>query len=118
MATVLITHDLGVIAGLSDRVAVMYGGRVVEEASVIDIFNSPQHPYSKGLLDSMPRLDTSSDKALHAIPGQPPDLQALPAGCSFEPRCNYAFKRCRQEIPELRTIGDGRLVACHLEQIQ
>lgn len=118
MATVLITHDLGVIAGLSDRVAVMYGGRVVEEASVIDIFNSPQHPYSKGLLDSMPRLDTSSDKALHAIPGQPPDLQALPAGCSFEPRCNYAFERCRQEIPELRTIGDGRVVACHLEQIQ
>jgi len=117
MATVLITHDLGVIAGLSDRVAVMYGGRVVEEASVHEIFNSPQHPYTKGLLESMPRLDTSSDKALHAIPGQPPDLQALPAGCSFEPRCNYAFARCHAEIPELRTIGEGRVKACHLEQI-
>lgn len=118
MATVLITHDLGVIAGLSDRVAVMYGGRVIEEASVNDIFNSPQHPYSKGLLDSMPRLDTSSDKALHAIPGQPPNLQDLPAGCSFEPRCNFAFERCHQEIPELRTIGEKRVKACHLEQIQ
>ncbi len=117
MATVLITHDLGVIAGLSDRVAVMYGGRVVEEAAVIDLFKSPQHPYSKGLLESMPRLDTSSDVALHAIAGQPPDLQALPHGCSFEPRCAYAFERCRGEIPELRAVDDKRLKACHLEKI-
>ena len=117
MATVLITHDLGVIAGLSDRVAVMYGGRIVEEASVVELFKNPQHPYTKGLLESMPRLDTSSEDALHAIAGQPPDLQALPAGCSFEPRCGYAFERCRQEIPDLRASGDNRVKACHLEKI-
>jgi oligopeptide transport system ATP-binding protein len=115
MATVLITHDLGVIAGLSDRVTVMYGGRVVEEASVTDVFHNPQHPYTRGLLESMPRLDTRSDQALHAIPGQPPDLQALPAGCSFAPRCFHAFDRCRQEIPRLRAIGGNRVKACHLE---
>jgi oligopeptide transport system ATP-binding protein len=117
MATVLITHDLGVIAGLSDRVAVMYGGRVIEEAAVVELFKSPQHPYSKGLLESMPRLDTSSEVALHAIAGQPPDLQALPAGCSFEPRCIYAFERCRREIPGLRACGENRVKACHLEKI-
>jgi oligopeptide transport system ATP-binding protein len=117
MATVLITHDLGVIAGLSDRVAVMYGGRVVEEASAVDLFKSPQHPYSKGLLESMPRLDTSSDEALHAIAGQPPDLQALPPGCSFEPRCDYAFERCRESIPDLRSCGENRVKACHLEKL-
>jgi oligopeptide transport system ATP-binding protein len=117
MATVLITHDLGVIAGLSDRVAVMYGGRVVEEASVVELFKAPQHPYSKGLLESMPRLDTSSDNALHAIAGQPPDLQALPPGCSFEPRCKYAFDRCREQIPDLRPCGEKRVKACHLERL-
>ena len=117
MATVLITHDLGVIAGLSDRVAVMYGGRVVEEAAVVELFKDPQHPYAKGLLESMPRLDTSSARALHAIAGQPPDLQALPQGCSFEPRCTYAFDRCRSEMPELRPCGDRRVKACHLEKM-
>jgi len=117
MATVLITHDLGVIAGLSDRVAVMYGGRVVEEAAVNELFKKPQHPYSRGLLDSMPRLDNSSERALHAIAGQPPDLQALPIGCSFEPRCDYAMERCRDEMPELRAAGEKRMKACHLEKM-
>ena len=117
MATVLITHDLGVIAGLSDRVAVMYGGRVVEEAAVNELFKKPQHPYSRGLLDSMPRLDNSSERALHAIAGQPPDLQALPKGCSFEPRCDYAMERCRDEMPELREAGEKRMKACHLEKM-
>jgi oligopeptide transport system ATP-binding protein len=117
MATVLITHDLGVIAGLSDRVAVMYGGRVVEEASVNELFKNPQHPYSRGLLDSMPRLDNSSERALHAIAGQPPDLQALPKGCSFEPRCDYAMERCRDEMPELREAGEKRMKSCHLEKM-
>ncbi len=117
MATVLITHDLGVIAGLSDRVAVMYGGRVVEEASVNELFKKPQHPYSRGLLDSMPRLDNSSERALHAIAGQPPDLQALPKGCSFEPRCDYAMERCRDEMPELREAGEKRMKSCHLEKM-
>jgi len=117
MATVLITHDLGVIAGLSDRVAVMYGGRVVEEAAVNELFKKPQHPYSRGLLDSMPRLDNSSERALHAIAGQPPNLQALPKGCSFEPRCDYAMERCRDEMPELREAGEKRMKACHLEKM-
>lgn len=117
MATVLITHDLGVIAGLSDRVAVMYGGRVVEEAAVNELFKKPQHPYSRGLLDSMPRLDNSSERALHAIAGQPPDLQALPKGCSFEPRCDYAMECCRDEMPELREAGEKRMKACHLEKM-
>ena len=117
MATVLITHDLGVIAGLSDRVAVMYGGRVVEEAAVNELFKNPQHPYSRGLLDSMPRLDNSSERALHAIAGQPPNLQALPKGCSFEPRCDYAMERCRDEMPELREAGEKRMKACHLEKM-
>jgi oligopeptide transport system ATP-binding protein len=118
MATVLITHDLGVIAGLSDRVAVMYGGRVVEEAAVNELFKNPQHPYSKGLLQSMPRLDTCSHTPLHAIAGQPPDLQSLPPGCSFEPRCAHAFERCRTEIPQLRPAGDKRFKACHLEKME
>jgi oligopeptide transport system ATP-binding protein len=117
MATVLITHDLGVIAGLSDRVAVMYGGRIVEEASVSELFHDPQHPYTKGLLNSMPRIDDKNDKKLHAIQGQPPDLQALPTGCSFEPRCQYAIKRCLSELPVLRNIGEKRNKACHLERL-
>lgn len=117
MATVLITHDLGVIAGLSDRVVVMYGGRIVEEAAVGDIFHNPQHPYTKGLLSSMPRIDNSSFAALYTIQGQPPDLQALPEGCSFTPRCEYGMDVCRNIIPELRKVGDGRRKACHLEKL-
>lgn len=117
MSTVLITHDLGVIAGLSDRVVVMYGGRIVEEAPVRDLFNNPQHPYSKGLLESMPRIDGREDRDLYTIPGQPPNLQALPAGCSFVPRCEYAMETCQKEVPKLRSIGKARVKACHLEEI-
>ncbi len=117
MATVLITHDLGVIAGLADRVVVMYGGRIVEEAPVIKLYKSPQHPYTRGLLDSMPRLDSSGEDSLYTIPGQPPDLQALPEGCSYSPRCNYSFDRCSNEIPLLRPCGEARKKACHLEEM-
>ncbi len=117
MATVLITHDLGVIAGLSDRVVVMYGGRIVEEAAVGDIFHNPQHPYTKGLLSSMPRIDSSSTSSLYTIQGQPPDLQALPQGCSFTPRCEYAMEVCQNKIPELRWVGNERRKACHLEKL-
>ena len=117
MATVLITHDLGVIAGLSDRVVVMYGGRIVEEASVRELFNDPQHPYTRGLLDSMPRLDDPGSGALYTIPGQPPNLQELPPGCNFSPRCEHVMEICRQKRPELRTIGQGRKKACHLEKL-
>jgi oligopeptide transport system ATP-binding protein len=117
MATVLITHDLGVIAGLSDRVIVMYGGRVMEEAPVKELFHDPPHPYTRGLLDSMPRLDTVSNSTLYTIPGQPPDLQALPPGCSFTPRCNYAMERCFTTRPQLVSTSPGRKKACHLEKL-
>lgn len=117
MATVLITHDLGVIAGLADRVVVMYGGRIVEEAQVTDLYHSPQHPYTRGLLDSMPRLDSNGEDSLYTIPGQPPDLQALPEGCSFTPRCTLSFDRCKNEIPKLRSCGKERKKACHLEKM-
>lgn len=117
MATVMITHDLGVIAGVSDRVVVMYGGRIVEEASVNDIFHNPQHPYTFGLLKSMPRIDNASDGGLFTISGQPPDLQDLPRGCSFVPRCNFAEARCETERPGLESIGDSRKKACFLEKM-
>ncbi len=118
MATVLITHDLGVIAGLSDRVVVMYGGRIVEEAPVEKLFQDPCHPYTRGLLESMPRIDESSRDTLYTISGQPPDLQALPPGCSFEPRCEFSFERCHTEIPELRPVDEQRTKACHLDQLK
>lgn len=116
MATVMITHDLGVIAGLSDRVVVMYGGRIVEQADVQDIFHDPQHPYTRGLLDSMPRLDELKAEALYTIPGQPPNLQDLPLGCSYAPRCAYAMNMCRQKHPELKPVDKTRMKACFLEK--
>jgi len=117
MATVMITHDLGVIAGMSDRVVVMYGGRIVEQATVQEIFNDPQHPYTRGLLDSMPRLDGTGSDKLHTIAGQPPNLQNLPPGCSFAPRCDYVMERCWTTRPELERIAHGRMKACHLEKM-
>ena len=116
-AIILITHDLGVIAGLSDRVMVMYAGNIVETGTVRDIFYSPKHPYTEGLLKSMPRLDQDKHEALTSIPGQPPNLQHLPAGCNFRVRCPYAFERCELENPTLHAIGDGRAKACHLESL-
>ena len=99
MAIALITHDLGVVAGLCERVMVMYAGRAVETAPAGDLFRDPQHPYSKGLLLSMPRLDEKVSTELVTIPGQPPNLQALPRGCVFADRCPYVFERCRVERP-------------------
>lgn len=113
-AIVLITHDLGVVAGLCDRVIVMYGGRVVEEGPVAKIFESPQHPYTQGLLRCMPRLDQALDSELEAIPGQPPNLQNLPPGCAFAPRCNKAADACAITRPLLRDYGPNRRAACHL----
>ncbi|MBL8644959.1 MAG: ABC transporter ATP-binding protein [Rhodospirillaceae bacterium] len=113
-AIVLITHDLGVVAGLCDRVIVMYGGRVVEEGPVADIFANPKHPYTQGLLKCMPRLDQDLDAELEAIPGQPPNLQKLPPGCAFAERCTHALPRCAAERPGLRDLGPGRRAACHL----
>ena len=116
-AIVLITHDLGVIAGLSDRVLVMYAGNIVERGTVREIFYSPQHPYTEGLLKSMPRLTGAEQTELPSIPGQPPNLQHLPAGCNFRPRCAYAFDRCRVEEPDQRHFAPGRAKACHLDAL-
>jgi oligopeptide transport system ATP-binding protein len=116
-AIVLITHDLGVIAGICDRVLVMYGGRIVESGGVDHIFYDPQHPYTCGLLDCMPRLDGTSTHALPAIPGQPPNLQELTLGCAFEPRCKYAEDICRKKQPSLKLNGDGHSKACYREEI-
>ncbi|MCP4744664.1 MAG: ATP-binding cassette domain-containing protein [Desulfobacteraceae bacterium] len=117
MATVLITHDLGVIAGLCDRVIVMYAGRIVEQAPVRDLFNTPEHPYTQGLLCSIARID-SDDSKLNTIIGQPPDLQALAPGCAFYPRCGYSMDICRCELPELAAIDPNRKKACHLEKLR
>jgi oligopeptide/dipeptide ABC transporter ATP-binding protein len=115
-AIMLITHDLGVVAGIVDRVIVMYAGRQVEFGSVEDTFYRPQHPYTEGLLASLPRLDRRADKTsrLHRIAGQPPSLIHLPSGCAFNPRCDYAEVpgRCDSERPELAVVAPGHRSAC------
>ena len=116
-SVVLITHDLGVVAGLADRVAVMYAGRIVEIGDVRQIFNAPQHPYTKGLLACTLRLDDPTTGALLTIPGQPPDLQHLPVGCAYHPRCFYAMDRCRAEIPALLPASEGGATACFLGDV-
>ena len=114
-AIVMITHDLGVVAELANEVLVMYGGRVVEEANVDDLFVKPEMPYTWGLLGSLPRLDLVADR-LEQIPGQPPSLLHPPQGCAFNPRCPYVFDRCRTELPELRPspVGTEHRFRCHL----
>jgi oligopeptide/dipeptide ABC transporter ATP-binding protein len=116
-AIVLITHDLGVVAGMSDRVQVMYAGRLVEAAPTGPLFAAPEHPYTAGLLASVPRLDGGA-ASLHAIPGAPPDLADLPPGCAFEPRCGRRTDACRREAPPLVPVAGApdRLVACPPEQ--
>jgi oligopeptide transport system ATP-binding protein len=117
MAIALITHDLGVIAGLADRVMVMYAGEIAERANAGPLFKTPQHPYTQGLLRSMPRLDESRIDRLQTIGGQPPNLQRLPDGCRFRDRCSYAFDRCAAEKPLLRHVAADRAKACHLEAL-
>lgn len=112
-AIVLISHDLGVIAEMADRVIVMYAGKFVEEASVYDLFHKPLHPYTEGLLLSIPRLD-KPQKRLQPIKGSVPDLLDLPRGCSFNPRCPYAREICRQQAPQLKSLEAGRRVSCWL----
>ncbi len=116
-AVALITHDLGVIAGLCDRVLVMYAGRIVEAGPVRDIFRRPQHPYTAGLIASMPRLDETEARRLATIPGQPPNLQRLPPGCAFNDRCPRVFERCRAERPPLAPVATDRSKACHLDRL-
>jgi len=116
-AIVMITHAMGVVAGLCDRVLVMYGGRIVEEAPVRDIFYDPQHPYTHGLLRSTLRLDEAITAELRTIPGQPPNLQDLPPGCAFHERCLWHLERCGTEEPAVRPAGPGRRKACHLDHL-
>ncbi len=112
MAMIWITHDLGVVADLADRVAVMYGGFIVEHAAVDQIFGSPQHPYTVGLLASIPQIDAERPQRLSVIPGQPPSLMAPVDGCPFAERCAHVFDRCLSENPPLMDAGEGRQVAC------
>ena len=111
MAVIFVTHDLGVVAGLCDKVQVMYGGRVMETGSARAIFNAPQHPYTQALQRSIPALQPKGQE-LFTIPGLPPDVSKEIAGCAFAPRCGLASDRCRTEAPSLRGVGDGHTVAC------
>jgi oligopeptide transport system ATP-binding protein len=112
MAVVLITHDLGVVAGSTDRVAVMYAGRIVETGPTTEVFANPRHPYTRGLLASTPRIDTPVGSRLEAIPGLPPDLGNLPAGCPFHPRCDRVSDRCRVDDPVLEPLSPAHRAAC------
>jgi oligopeptide/dipeptide ABC transporter ATP-binding protein len=112
IAMVLITHNLGVVARYADRVNVMYAGKMVEQGSARDIYARPRHPYTIGLLRSVPRLDEARKAQLHPIEGQPPDLTHLPPGCAFAPRCQYAIARCQSESPPLLRLPNDHLSAC------
>jgi len=112
---ILITHDLGVIAGMAERVIVMYAGKIMESGTVDEIYLNPKHPYTWGLLKSVPRLDaTNTHKKLSAIPGYPPDLFSPPAGCPFAVRCPYSMQICHESNPEIVTVKDGHQVSCWL----
>jgi len=114
-ALILITHDLGVVARYADRVVVMYAGRIVESAPARELYGNPRHPYTRGLMASVPRLDGDTTKRLAPIDGQPPNLARLPEGCAFAPRCREAQDACRIERPSLRDVGPRHQVACLLE---
>jgi oligopeptide/dipeptide ABC transporter ATP-binding protein len=117
MSVVLVTHDLGVVAGTCDRMAVMYAGRIVEKGTVAEVFAQPRHPYTRGLLGSVPR-GNAARTMLYSIDGTPPSLTALPTGCAFHPRCSFATDECRRERPPLAEVGEGRMVACfHQDQV-
>lgn len=112
MAIIWITHDLGLLAGLADRMMVMYAGHVVEEAPADEIYGNPTHPYTQGLLTSVPRLDGKQPHKLHSIPGQPPDLASLGSGCPFQPRCSLALPICREVAPGMESIIAEHRSAC------
>ncbi len=113
-SVILVTHDLGVVAGMADRVAVMYAGRVVESAPTEALFARPAHPYTRGLLESAPGLALARKAALVPIPGRPPDLSRMPPGCAFHPRCALAEARCRETAPSRLPIAPEHEAACHL----
>ncbi len=112
MGLILITHDMGVVADVADEICVMYAGRVVERADVNEIYENPAHPYTRALLESIPRVDMKGNE-LAAIEGLPPNLTQLPPGCSFNPRCAFVRDNCREDEPPLYEVGSGRRSACH-----
>jgi len=116
VAVIFVTHNLGIVARMCDRLAVMYAGRIVEAGSVRDLFNAPQHPYTKGLLGSMPKL--GNKEKLYAIPGQPPDLAMLPEGCAFHPRCAEAMPRCVTDEPHEMRVAGSWTARCWLAEPQ
>jgi peptide/nickel transport system ATP-binding protein len=113
MAILLITHDLGVIAGRADRVAVMYAGKIVEEAGIEELFSEVRHPYTEALLQSIPKVDQDQSQPLYSIPGLPPDLSNPPAGCRFNPRCRYATSECKTFEPMLDGDETAHVYACY-----
>jgi oligopeptide/dipeptide ABC transporter ATP-binding protein len=113
-AIILITHDLGVVAEFADSVVIMYAGKIAERADVFSIFEDPKHPYTQGLLRSIPGLEDDRAVGLSTIAGNVPSLQNLPQGCRFHPRCPYAQELCRMEVPQLEQVADEHDVACHL----
>jgi oligopeptide/dipeptide ABC transporter ATP-binding protein len=115
MALIWITHDLGVVAGIADRVLVLYGGRIMEEAAVDELYRQRRHPYTRGLLASLPKPGLDRPDRLNAIPGLPPDPARMPAGCPFEPRCPHAVEQCATDRPEYRSPLPGHRVACHFD---
>jgi len=115
VAMIIITHNLGVVARYADRVNVMYAGKVIESGFSKEIYHQPKHPYTLGLLHSVPRLDEPRKAKLDPIDGQPPDLINLPPGCSFRPRCKYAEEKCGEEVPPLIDLGGGHCCACWLK---
>ena len=116
MAVLLITHDMGVVSHMADRVLVMYAGQIVEEADVEHLFDRPLHPYTRGLIKSIPQLEGEKQRRLHVIKGTVPLLSQIPEGCHFAPRCEYATEECRKRMPELRDMGDGQKVRCHMAE--
>jgi oligopeptide transport system ATP-binding protein len=115
-ATILITHNLGVVAGMCERVMVMYAGKVVESGPTVDVFAHPKHPYTWSLLRSIPRLDAEQHEPLKPIEGLPPDLIDRPDGCAFHPRCPFAIDKCKRDVPALNRVGDTQLAACWVTQ--
>jgi oligopeptide/dipeptide ABC transporter ATP-binding protein len=116
MSVILITHDLGVVAGMAHRIAVMYAGRIVETGPASELFARPAHPYTQGLLASVPRMDSPRGQAIVPIPGLPPDLARLPSGCAFRPRCARAFDACAQHEPGLVQLSSQHAARCFAVQ--
>jgi oligopeptide/dipeptide ABC transporter ATP-binding protein len=114
-ALIIITHNLGVVARYADRVNVMYAGRFVEKATARDLYKDPLHPYTIGLMASVPRLDQDVKQKLSPVEGQPPDLLSLPLGCAFHPRCSHRVEKCMEETPRLETVADNHEIACWVD---